>query len=231
MNIVVTGASSGIGKEVVLRFSSIPENRIVAASRNFEALKALSEASENANITPVHFDITGGRNAVRELRKRTEQDFNKIDIIVNCAGLLVNKPFEEISDDEIDSLIAVNFTGIASVIRELLPSLGKGSHVVNISSMGGYQGSAKYPGLSFYSAAKGALAILTECLASEYAERGIVFNCLCPGAVDTEMFKLAFPGKVAPVSARDMAGFICEFAISGVRLFNGRILPVALSTP
>ncbi|MRR19562.1 SDR family oxidoreductase, partial [bacterium] len=118
-----------------------------------------------------------------------------------------------------------------ALTAELLPLMGRGSHVVNIGSMGGFQGSMKFAGLSYYSATKGALAILTECLAAEYADRGISFNCLCPGAVQTEMFSQAFPGFSAPVSPAEMAGYIADFAVNGNRFFNGKILPVALSVP
>jgi NAD(P)-dependent dehydrogenase (short-subunit alcohol dehydrogenase family) len=107
----------------------------------------------------------------------------------------------------------------------------KGSHIVNISSMGGYQGTSKYPGLSYYSASKAALAILSECLAVEFRELGIKVNCLALGSVQTEMFSEAFPGHRASVSAEDMGEFIAEFALTGHKVFNGKILPVAISNP
>ena len=112
----------------------------------------------------------------------------------------------------------------------VLAAAGK-AHVVIIGSMGGLQGSKKFPGLSAYSAAKGALAILTECLAEEWKQVGISVNCLCLGAVNTEMLDEAFPGYKAPVNAADMARFIGDFALSAHDFMNGRILPVALSDP
>jgi NAD(P)-dependent dehydrogenase (short-subunit alcohol dehydrogenase family) len=107
----------------------------------------------------------------------------------------------------------------------------KGSHIVNIASMGGFQGSSKYKGLSYYSASKAALACLTECLATEFQESKIKVNCLALGAVQTEMFEAAFPGNKAPVKAHEMAEFIADFALKGHKFFNGKILPVATNNP
>ncbi len=231
MNIVITGASSGIGREVALRLSQESGNRIYAIARNSNSLLSLSEAAGNKNIIAVPMDITSSRSSISGLKKRLEEETGSLAILVNNAGHFVNKPFEEYTDAEIVSSVAVNFTSAALLIAELLPLMGRGSHVVNIGSMGGFQGSLKFPGLAWYSATKGALAVLTECLAAEYTERGISFNCLCPGAVQTEMFQKAFPGFTAPVSPAEMADYIADFAVNGNRFFNGKILPVALSVP
>lgn len=231
MNIVITGASSGIGREIALKLAEEQGNKIYAISRNKSALRSLAGECVNKNITSVALDITGGRSSLRELKKSIAADAGSVDIIINNAGFLVNKPFTEHSDVDIATVVAVNFTAPAALVSELLPLMSRGSHVVNIGSMGGFQGSMKFSGLSFYSAAKGALAVLTECLAAEYADRGISFNCLCPGAVQTEMFSKAFPGYKAPVSSSEMAAFVADFAVNGNRFFNGKILPVALSVP
>jgi short-subunit dehydrogenase len=231
MNIIVTGASSGIGREVVIKLAGDPRNRLIAIARNEEALRSLAGGCPYKNITGIPMDIAGPGSSLRELKNSLSIDPGTIDILINNAGHLVNKPFTEYSENEIASLVAVNFTAAAALIAELMPLFVKGSHIVNIGSMGGFQGSLKYAGLSYYSASKGALAILTECLAAEYADRGISFNCLCPGAVQTEMFSRAFPGADAPVSPAGMAAFIADFAINGNKFFNGKILPVALSAP
>ena len=231
MNIVITGASSGIGRDIALKLAEEQGNKIYAISRNKSALWSLAGECANKNIIPVVLDITGARSSLRELKNSIAAEAGSIDIIINNAGFLINKPFTDHSDEDIASLVAVNFTAPAAIVSELLPLMSRGSHVVNIGSMGGFQGSMKFSGLSFYSAAKGALAVLTECLAAEYADRGISFNCLCPGAVQTEMFSKAFPGYTAPVSSSEMAAFVADFALNGNRFFNGKILPVALSVP
>lgn len=117
------------------------------------------------------------------------------------------------------------------MVRDLLPFFNPAAHIVNMSSMGGVQGSAKFPGLSLYSASKGAVGILTECLAEELKEEGVSVNALAIGAVQTEMLSQAFPDYKAPLSADEMAGFIKYFALQGKNFFNGKVLPVSLSTP
>jgi len=231
MNIVITGASSGIGREAALRLAGDPQNRVFVIARREHALMSLAEECENGNIVAIPFDIAVTRSSLRELKNSLSADPGRIDILINNAGFLVNKPFELHTEDEVASTVAVNFTGPAALISELLPLFGMGSHVVNIGSMGGFQGSLKFTGLSWYSAAKGALAILTEALAAEYADRGISFNCLCPGSVQTEMLSKAFPGFTAPVSPAEMGAFVADFALNGNKFFNGKILPVALSVP
>ena len=231
MNIVITGASSGIGRETAIRLAENPENHIFAIARNKKSLTTLSGGAENKNITIVPMDISSGRSSLSELKNRLEREAGSVDVLINNAGHLVNKPFEEHTEEDIAATVTVNFTSAAMLVSELLPLMVRGSHVVNIGSMGGFQGSLKFPGLSWYSATKGAMAVLTECLAAEYASRGISFNCLCPGAVQTEMFQKAFPGFSAPVSPADMAAFIADFAVNGNKFFNGKILPVAVSVP
>jgi NAD(P)-dependent dehydrogenase (short-subunit alcohol dehydrogenase family) len=155
------------------------------------------------------------------------------DILINNAGILVNKPFLELSPDETMKMFSTNLMVPAKLIRQLYKHMGGATptHVVNIGSMGAVQGSVKFPGLSLYSASKGALAVLTECLAVEFADKNIFVNYLAIGAVQTEMLSQAFPGYKAPVSAEEIADFIAEFARNGYRYFNGKILPVSLSTP
>jgi len=119
------------------------------------------------------------------------------------------------------------------LIQKLLEKMGGStpSHVVNISSMGGFQGSMKFPGLSIYSATKAALASLTECLAEEFKKENVFFNALALGAVETEMLEEAFPGYKAPINADEIAEFIADFAFNGYNYMNGKIIPVSLSTP
>lgn len=229
--IVLTGASSGIGRETALRFARERDNRIYAVARNEKLLRTLSESARHHNIIPVPMDITDGRPLLSGLANRLRQEAGRLDILINNAGFLINKPFDDFTDSEVASTVAVNFTAPALLITEMLPLLHYGSHVVNIASMGGFQGSLKFPGLAWYSATKGALAVLTECLAAEYAEQGIIFNSICPGSVETDMFRQAFPGFRASLKPAEMADFIVRFALEGNRFFNGKILPVAVTVP
>jgi 3-oxoacyl-[acyl-carrier protein] reductase len=126
----------------------------------------------------------------------------------------------------------VNVIGVMENIQWFLPKLNpEGSHIVNISSMGGFQGSMKFAGLAAYSTSKAALCSFTELFAEEYKETTIKMNCLCLGAVQTEMLEQAFPGYQAPLTPEQMASFIADFSLSAHRYLNGKIIPVSLTNP
>ena len=97
--------------------------------------------------------------------------------------------------------------------------------------MGGINGTSKFAGLAAYSSSKGALSILTECLAEEFKNENIKVNALALGSVQTEMFSKAFPDFKAPLTSQQMGEYVAWFAMNGRKFFNGKILPVALSTP
>ena len=121
--------------------------------------------------------------------------------------------------------------GVAALNRFILPLMPNGGHVVTISSMGGIQGSLKFPGLAAYSSSKGAVITLSELLAEEYKEQGVAFNVLALGAVQTEMLSEAFPGYQAPIQPAEMANYIKDFALNGHTYFNGKVLQVSSTTP
>lgn len=229
MNIIVNGGTRGIGKEIAINLSHNSDNEIIVTGRNERALEYLKSYSENIHI--IKLDLASRETDFESFLSTIRKHFSSIDILINNAGKLVLKEFTDTDEDEARAMMETNFFGPAMVIRKLKPLMSAGSHILNITSMGGFQGSMKFKGLSYYSASKAALACLSECLANEFAESGVSVNCLALGAVQTEMLEEAFPGYKAPVSAKDMAGFISEFALNGHKFFNGKILPVALSTP
>jgi NAD(P)-dependent dehydrogenase (short-subunit alcohol dehydrogenase family) len=231
-DIIVFGASSGIGREVALNYSRLPDVRVFALARRADLLKALADEACNGNIIAIPTDIVDC-DFSSLLGHLKSHSVSNIGVVVNCVGALVNKPFVSISKQEWQAVYLTNVIGPAQLIRCLLPHLGQGSvsHVVNIGSMGGIGGTVKFPGLSAYSSSKGALSILTEVLAEEFKESQVVFNCLALGSVNTEMLAKAFPGYQAATTAEEMASFICDFGLKGWRFFNGKVLPVSISTP
>lgn len=235
MHIIITGASKGIGYEIVKQFAANGNHTIVAIARSQEKLAQLKDScnqiNTRANIVTIPFDLATTDLAQTKIIDQIKANIPQVDILINNAGLLVNKPLDKLSDLDLWQMIRVNFAAPAQLIRLLIPLMNTGAHVVNISSMGGFQGSSKFPGLSVYSATKAAIASLTECLAEEQKETGVAFNCLALGAVATEMLANAFPGYNAPTTASEMAKFICEFALTGHQFFNGKVIPVSLSTP
>lgn len=223
--IVITGASRGIGYEMIQLFANAG-HEVIALSRKIDAIQAL----DNTSIQTIATDLSA-QSSIEETAKIILTKWDRIDVVIHNAGMLVNKPFQELTPEDFQQCYAVNVFGVASLTQALLPALTIDSHVVAISSMGGIQGSAKFPGLAAYSSAKGAVITLFELLAEEYKESGPSFNTLALGAVQTEMLEEAFPGYQAPLTAPEMASYIMNFALTGNQFYNGKVLQVSASTP
>ncbi|GFD79373.1 SDR family oxidoreductase [Tenacibaculum sp. Mcav3-52] len=224
-NVVITGTSRGIGFELAQQFAN-QGHQVLALSRNTKPLELVS----HPNITIISVNLSNER----DLQKAVEfvsTKWKEVDILINNAGKLVNKPFEQLTTQDFEEVYKVNVFAVAELTKTLLPFMQKGSHVVTVSSMGGIQGSMKFPGLAAYSSAKGAVITLSELLAEEYKEQQIAFNVLALGAVQTEMLEEAFPGYEAPLSAKEMANYIFDFALTGNKYYNGKVLQVSSSTP
>ncbi len=224
--IVVVGASRGIGLEIVKHFAQDSANTIHCFARSFESENPFSDC---LNVTTHALDLAG--NSVRNEVEHIIASLPSIDILINNAGHLVLKPFLELTPEELNLSYQVNVIGVMQTIQACVPKMADPSHIVSISSMGGFQGSMKFPGLSAYSTSKAALVSLTELLAEEFKETGIKINCLCLGAVQTEMLEKAFPGYKALLKPHEMAEYICDFALNAHRFMHGRIIPVSLTTP
>ncbi|MBN2273367.1 MAG: SDR family oxidoreductase [Bacteroidales bacterium] len=235
--VIITGASRGIGFEIAKCFARLGHFTLYALSRNKNGLGRLASECAGLNKTsklfPVLFDFESFLKEPAGFMKSLPGKPRNISVLINNAGCLINKPFDQVKIEEAVQMLRVNFLGPAMLIKEMLPYMGRvgSTHIVNIGSMGGFQGSSKYPGLSYYSASKAALANITECLSMELKDRRVFCNCLALGAVQTEMFMKAFPGYKAPVKPKEIAGFICDFALNGHKFMNGKIIPVALSNP
>lgn len=233
MNVIITGASSGIGFETALEFALDSKNKVVCIARSADKLRKLLEIAKginpDCNLLPVEFDLINDDYSA--LVPFLKQHLGSVDILINNAGALINKPFVSTTENEMAAMLESNVMTHFKMIRYTLPLMEKGSHIVNIGSMGGFQGSVKFNGLSAYSASKAALHALTECLAVELTETGIKVNCLALGSVQTEMLEEAFPGLEGSVLAFEMGKYVADFAKNGQKFYNGKILPVAVSTP
>jgi len=223
-NIIITGTSRGIGYELALLFADAGCN-VLALSR-----KTPQTLVNHPKITCLSVDLSEEKDLV-QVENFLSSGWEKIDAIIHNAGSLVLKPFGELSTSDFEKVFKVNVFAVAALTRISLLLLQKGSHVVTISSMGGIQGSLKFSGLAAYSSSKGAVITLSELLAEEYRDRGIAFNVLALGSVQTEMLAEAFPGYEAPLSATDMADYIFNFALTGHKYYNGKVLQVSSTTP
>lgn len=224
-NVIITGSSRGIGFEMAKLFAK-EGHSVLALSRNEEPIKSL----KNSSILTFPFDLSVPDD-FEKVEGFIKNEWQTVDVLINNAGALLNKPFAETSLDEFKKVYDVNVFGVATMTNLVIPYMSKKGHIVTISSMGGVQGSLKFPGLSAYSSSKGAVITLTELLAEEYKDTGPSFNVLALGAVQTEMLEEAFPGYKAPVTALEMATYIKDFALNGHTLFNGKLIQVSNSTP
>ena len=223
--VIITGTSRGIGFELAQQFAK-NNFQVLALSRNKKPLDDL----QLKNITTLSVDVCKQED-IEKVSNFIQENWQEVDILIHNAGFLINKPFENLTKNDFLRVYDVNVFGVAELTRICIPFLKKGSHVVTISSMGGIQGILKFPGLAAYSSAKGAVITLSELLAEEYKNQEIAFNVLALGAVQTEMLAEAFPEYQASLQADEMADYIYNFATTGNKFYNGKVLQVSNTTP
>ena len=221
MNIIVTGVSSGIGFETA-RVLATQGHKVLGISR--------SEPGGTNPFSFLPFDLSGD-NISQFVNEKVKPVFPHVDALVNNAAVLINKPFEMITREDLLNVYSVNVFAVFSIVQSLLPLMREGSHIVNISSMGGITKTQKFPGLTAYSSSKGALSIFTECLAVELQARKISVNALALGAVQTEMLARAFPGFKGGASVTQIGEFVADFVVNGGKKNTGKVVEVSLSSP
>lgn len=229
--IIITGASSGIGFETAIDLA-VKGHEVLAIARNADKLanleKIVLSLNPNARIYILVFDILNAD--YNELHKFIEKQWGTFNILINNAGVLINKSFLETTASDFATMFECNVLGHVNMIKNLFSLMQKQGHIVNIGSMGGFQDSSKFEGLSAYSASKAALHNLTQCFSQELLPYQINVNCLALGSAQTEMLETAFPDYVSPVLAFEMGSYIADFALKSHKFYNGKILPVALNT-
>ena len=226
--ILVTGASKGIGFATAAYLAGQKHN-VLAVARNDDKLDEL-RSTHPKRIETVACDLLDS-SSIQKLVDNAREENIEITTLIHNAGGLIKKSFQDLTDDDWNTMWNMNVMSAVRLLRALFPFFGKGAHFVTIGSMGGFQGSSKFPGLSAYSTSKGALSVWTEAMAAELKEHNISVNCLCLGAVQTEMFSAAFPGVTAPLKPEEIAEYIGEFALKSHKFMNGKVLPVTSGDP
>jgi len=234
-NILVTGCSKGIGYQIVKDLVQTSNVNILATSRDIRGLKKLKQECLQLNhLSQVHIlslDLNDSQSVLSIVEFVKLNFNNSLDILIHNAAFLANKKFVDFSENDVAYSFRINTFVPFILTQKLIPLFNENSHVLFISSIGGIQGSQKFPGLSLYSTTKSTLITLTECLSEEYKNSSITFNCLALGAVQTEMLSQAFPDYKASVSANEMGCYIANFALNGSKLFKGKIIPISLTNP
>lgn len=227
--VVVTGASRGVGYETAKSLALEHGCTVLAVGRDAAALRQLQELC-GSGVEPVVLDIAHV-DAPAMLMDAVAG--RRIHALVHNAGALLKATMGTYTAEALTALYHINVIAPLLITQALAPALGGDppGHLVHIGSMGGFQDSSKFPGLASYSSSKGALACLSQCLAEEFKDQGIRSNCLALGAVDTAMLRAAFPGYTAPVGPDVMGAYVAHFSLEGHKLYNAKVLPVALSTP
>ena len=227
-NIIITGASRGIGRALAILHLQ-KGNNVLAISRNEEKLKELIEFENDSQLLYLAMDLS--KQGDLDMIPGALRNWEKVDVLYNNAGFLVNKPFGQITESELQYSLEVNFKTPFRMIQLLLNKMDSDSHIVNITTMGAVQGSVKFPGLAAYSSSKAGIVTLTELLAQEFNENQPKINAVALGAVQTEMLAEAFPDYLAPVSAEAMAKYLYDFGLMGHRFQNGKVIQLSTTTP
>jgi len=232
MNVVITGVSRGIGRALVEAYLKDGHHVYAITRSQKPVLGAIDAESYKDTYRQLVFDWDDidafvGSQLLHVVNGKA------VDILINNAGTLHTGRLLDVTAEDFRHHYEINALYPLMLSRSLIRHglLRGGAHIINIGSMSGYQGASKYPGLGAYAMSKGALSILTEVMAVEWAGLGISVNCLCLGAVETEMLKRAFPGLEGAIKVSDMAGFIKAFGGTAGGIINGKLIPVSSTDP
>ena len=233
MKILIIGASSGLGEQTTKILSKKADvSALFLVSRSEDKLSTLKKEVESNGKICEFLSLDLARVNEVETKLSAFLSDKELDVLFFNAGTLVNGRLVETNLSDIEKTFKINTLSFIESWKAVYPKIKNSStpQVIVSGSMGGVQGSVKFPGLAAYSSSKSSLASLCEVLAVEHEEENIIFNCLAFGAINTKMLQEAFPDYVCDVSPESMAEYVVNF-MTGPRLFNGKVLPVSITTP
>ena len=225
---IITGAGRGIGRATALRFAR-QGARVVLFSRTPASLAQLASEieGEGYSVLSIAGDVSNEDDVIGLFQKVMET-YGRVDVLVNCAGIVAVKPFVDMDAATWDSVIGVNLRGTFLCCREAFRIMAaqRSGVILNLSSLSGVKGVEKFPGLSAYNVSKAGVASLTEILAVEGKPHNIRVCAVSPGAVDTEMLRQAAPHLRAGMTPDDMAEILLFLAGDSGRMLNGSNLEI-----
>ncbi|MEO6890846.1 MAG: SDR family oxidoreductase [Ktedonobacteraceae bacterium] len=225
---IITGASRGVGRATARRLAREGAS-VVLFSRSTAPLEEVAAeiTREGGSALAISGDVSREAD-VRSLFQRTMEAYGRVDILLNCAGIVALRPFVDMDVETWDHVLAVNLRGTFLSCLEafrVMPGQG-GGVIVNISSLSGVRGVEKFPGLSAYNVSKSGVASLSEILAVEGKPYNIRMCAVSPGAVDTEMLRQAAPHLKAGMTAEDMAEILLFLVDDSGRMLSGSNLEI-----
>ena len=225
---IITGAGRGVGRATAQLFAR-EGARVVAFSRTPAHIE--ETAAEIARAGGQALAIVGDvsqEDDVQRLFERVKETYGRVDILVNCAGIVAVRPFVEMDVATWDTVIGVNLRGTFLCCRQAFQLMTVQQHgvIINLSSLSGVKGVEKFPGLSAYNVSKAGVASLTEILAVEGKPYNIRVCAVSPGAVDTTMLRQAAPHLKAGMTPEDMAEILLFLADDTGRKLSGTNLEI-----
>lgn len=187
---LITGGSRGLGRSAALHLADKSVGVVLTYLSSSEAAEAVVSEIQAKGGKAVALQLDTGNTSqfadfTKSLTAALAQTWQRetFDFLVNNAGIGINKPFAETSEEDFDTLMNMHFKGVYFLTQRLLPVIEDGGHIVNLST-----GLARFtmPGYSAYGAMKGAVEVLTRYMASELGARGITVNAIAPGAIETD---------------------------------------------
>jgi NAD(P)-dependent dehydrogenase (short-subunit alcohol dehydrogenase family) len=225
---IITGAGRGIGRATALRFAR-KGARVVLFSRTPAPLEDVAAEITGEGYPVLSFAGDVAREEdVQALFQQVMQTYQRVDILINCAGTVSVRPFVDMDVATWDRVLEVNLRGTFLCCREAFRIMAaqRSGVIVNLSSLSGVKGVEKFPGLSAYNVSKAGVASLTEILAVEGKPYNIRVCAVSPGAVDTEMLRQAAPHLKAGMTPDDLAEILLFLADDSGRMLNGTILEI-----
>ena len=188
---VVTGASSGLGLQMARALARQGADLVILARRVDRLNKLAEELCKDykVKVLPIKCDVTSTKD-IDMAAKKTEKEFGRVDILLNCAGSSKDKGVVDMTDEEWDFTIATDETSVFKMTRAFARIMQKTGHgrIINIASMYGLVGNTEIHTVAYH-ASKGAVVNFTRAVAAELATDGITCNCICPGYFETELTK------------------------------------------
>lgn len=224
---IITGVSRGIGRATLEEFLKMG-HECFGLTRNSKNIS--EDLRRNSQLHLIEVDWSSMDDVLDSVLSSLG---NKVvNVLVNNAATIEVRSLSSTTAESFSTQFRVNAL-LPFLLTQGLYNQGafaSNAHIVNISSMAGYQDSAKFKGLGAYSVSKAALVCLTQSIAAEWGQ-DLSINCLCLGAVNTDMLKTAFPDYDAPINDVQMASFIYHFATSAGETMNGQVIPVKKDDP